>query len=283
MPLTSSKKRAYAVKTTVVYVLLVAGMIMVTLPFFWMVSTSFKARWAVFAYPVQWIPNPFVWQNYPQAFAALPIGRFMWNTCVIAFWRVIGVTLSSSMAAYAFARLEWRGREPLFLVVLATLMLPGQVTLIPEFIAFKLLGWLDTYLPLVVPAFLGGGAFDIFLLRQFFKTISRELDDAAKIDGCSRLAIYWRIILPLSKPALITVILFTFEGSWMDFFGPLIYLFSMDKFPISLGLRLFEQQRHTDWAQIMAVTNISIIPILVLYYYGQKYFVQGIVFTGVKG
>ncbi|MBV7330812.1 carbohydrate ABC transporter permease [Chloroflexi bacterium TSY] len=278
-----SQRRSHALKMSVVYLLLIVGMMAVMMPFLWMVSTSLKTPAAVFKIPTEWIPNPIVWANYPNSMTILPFGRFIVNTTYITVMAVIGATLSGALAAYAFARLRWRGRDWMFVLVLATLMLPFQVIMIPQFILFRALDWLDTYLPLIVPAFFGGSAFNIFLLRQYFMTISPELDDAAIIDGCSKLGVFWRIILPLSKPALMTVVIFIIQNRWQSFLVPLIYIFDQKKYTLALGLRLFQDQYHTEWELMMAAATVSMMPVLVIFYFGQRYFIQGVVFTGVKG
>jgi len=283
MAVLSSRKGLRALRMTFVYAVIAIGMLAVMSPFFWMVSTSLKRRIDVVQIPMKWIPNPFLWSNYPEVFELLPFWTFIYNTIKLVFWGVLGGTVASSVAAFAFARLRWPGRDKLFLLVLATMMLPGQVTMIPRFIIFKELDWLDTYLPLLVPAFLGGSAFHIFLLRQYFMTIPLELDDAARIDGCSRLGIFARIILPLSKPALVAVVIFTVRSRWNAFMMPMIYLYDYRKYPISLGLRLFQTSIDVDWAHLMAAATMSILPMLVLFYFAQDYFIRGVVFTGVKG
>ncbi len=258
-------------------------MVIVILPFLWMVSTSLKTPADIFKIPTVWIPNPIVWENYPNSMTILPFGRFILNTAKITGLAVVGATFSGSLAAFAFARLRWRGRNFMFVLVLSTLMLPFQVIMIPQFILFRELEWLDTYLPLVVPAFFGGSAFNIFLLRQYFMTISPELDDAAIIDGCSRFGVYWRIILPLSKAALMTVVIFIVQNRWQSFLVPLIYLFDQKKYTLALGLRLFQDQYTTEWELMMAAATVSMVPVLLVFYFGQRYFIQGVVFTGVKG
>ena len=278
-----SQSRSNAFKLTFVYAVLVIGMVIVLMPFLWMVSTSLKTPAAVFKIPTEWIPNPIVWANYPNAMTVLPFGRFILNTAQITALAVVGATLSGSLAAFAFARLRWRGRNFMFVLVLTTLMLPFQVIMIPQFILFRELKWLDTYLPLVVPAFFGGSAFNIFLLRQYFMTISPELDDAAIIDGCSRFGVYWRIILPLSKAALMTVIIFIVQNRWQSFLVPLIYLFDQKKYTLALGLRLFQDQYTVEWELMMAAATVTMVPVLFVFYFGQRLFIQGVVFTGVKG
>lgn len=281
--ISGSQSRTRAFKMTLIYLALAVGMVIVILPFLWMVSTSLKTPADIFKIPTVWIPNPIVWDNYPNSMTILPFGRFILNTSKITGLAVVGATFSGSLAAFAFARLRWRGRNFMFVLVLSTLMLPFQVIMIPQFILFRELEWLDTYLPLVVPAFFGGSAFNIFLLRQYFMTISPELDDAAIIDGCSRFGVYWRIILPLSKAALMTVVIFIVQNRWQSFLVPLIYLFDQKKYTLALGLRLFQDQYTTEWELMMAAATVSMVPVLLVFYFGQRYFIQGVVFTGVKG
>lgn len=279
----SSRRFRTLLSQIVVYFLILTGAFFLMIPFVWMISTSLKAPGAVFNWPPEWLPDPIVWSNYPNAWNYLPFTTFLGNTLLVTLTSVIGQTLSASLVAYSFARLRWIGRNTLFLLVLATLMLPFHITMIPVFAIWKMLGAVDTLTPLIVPAFLGGGAFNIFLMRQFFMTIPLELDDAAKIDGCSLLGIYWRIILPLSRPVVGTVAIFSFLFHWDDFLGPLIYLNSINKYTLALGLRLFQGQYNTKWELLMAASLIVMIPVLIIYFLAQRYFVQGIVFTGIKG
>jgi ABC-type glycerol-3-phosphate transport system permease component len=246
-----------------------------------MVSTSLKPRGAVFLFPPQWIPRPIMWQNYTEAMTVQPFHLFFRNTAVIALLSVIGMVLSSSIVAYSFARVRWWGRDVMFLLVLATMMLPFHVTLIPRFVIFKQLKWLNTFLPMIVPAFFGG-SFYIFLLRQFFMTIPLEMDDAARIDGCSTVGTYWRIILPQSKPALMAVGIFTFQASWNEFMRPLIYLQTKERWTVSIALRAFQGEFDTEWNLVMAASVVSMVPVILLFFFGQKYFIQGVVFTGVE-
>jgi ABC-type glycerol-3-phosphate transport system permease component len=278
----ASRRRQQAVKMVFVYLLLLIGAIAVSIPFVWMVSTSLKNLGQVFLFPPQWIPNPFVWRNYYDALTVVPYLRFFMNTVIVTGISIVGIMLSSSLAAYSFARLRWRGRDVVFLVVLATMMLPTQVTLIPQFIIFKNLKWIDTFLPLIVPVMFGT-AYQVFLLRQFFMTIPLEMDEAARMDGCSILGIYWRIILPLSKPALMTGALFAFRFRWDQFLEPLIFLNTPRNFTIALGLRLFQDQNLTNWNLLMAASCVSMLPVLLTFFFGQKYFIQGVVISGVKG
>lgn len=226
------------------------------------------------------------WSNFRDALMnpAMPFPRFFLNTVLIVVLTVLGATFSAALCAYGFARIRFRGREPLFILLLATMMVPGQVTMIPVYILFKELHWINTYLPLIVPAWFGGGAFSIFLLRQFFQGIPYEMEEAARIDGCGPLSTWWRIILPLSFPAMATVGIFTFMGAWNDFMGPLIYINDTEKYTLALGLNLFKGQYGTDTPQLMmAATLVVLLPVLVLFFFAQKQFIQGIVISGVKG
>ena len=226
------------------------------------------------------------WENFKNALTqpGMPFILFLRNTLVIVVLTVLGATLSAALCAYGFARLRFRGRQPLFILLLATMMIPGQVTMIPVYILFKELHWINTYLPLIVPAWFGGGAFSIFLLRQFFQSIPFEMEESARIDGCGPLSTWWRIILPLSIPALATIAIFTFMGAWNDFMGPLIYINDTDKFTLALGLNLFKGQYGTDTPHLMmAATLVVLMPVLILFFVAQKQFIQGIVVSGVKG
>lgn len=254
------------------------------LPFVWMLSTSLKQPKAIFIFPPQWFPQPIVWMNYWTALTFLPFGRFFANTAFITLNCIVGSLLSASLAGYALARLRAPYKGLVFLLVLSPMFLPGQVTMIPLFILYKSLGWLDSYYPLIVPSFFGGGAFNIFLLRQFFSTIPVELDQAARIDGCSELGILYRIILPLSKPALATVAIFGFMGHWNDFLAPLIYINSMNKMTVTLGLSRFRGELGTTaWHLLMAASIVAVLPCILIFFLAQEYFVQGIQMTGMKG
>lgn len=278
----ANKRRSHAIKMLFVYAILIIGGIFVSVPFIWMVSTSLKVQGQVFLFPPVWKPDPVMWSNYRDVFTLVPFARYFWNTTIIASTSVVGIVLSSSLAAYAFARLRWPGRDFLFVVVLATMMLPSQVTLVPQFILFKSMKWIDTFLPLIVPACLGS-AFQIFLFRQFFSSIPREMDEAARMDGCSFFGIYWRIIMPMSMPALATGALFAFRFRWDQFLEPLIFLNSPKNYTIALGLRLFQGQMGTSWHLLMAASCIAMLPVLLTFFFGQRYFVQGVVVSGVKG
>jgi multiple sugar transport system permease protein len=223
-----------------------------------------------------------LWQNYPSGLTFIPFARYLFNTLLICALVVIGVLISCSLVAYGLARIRWQGRNGLFYIIIATMMLPFQVTMVPLFVVFARLGWVDTFLPLFVPAFFGN-AFFVFLLRQFFLTIPPELTDAARVDGCSEFGIYWRVVLPLAKPALATVGLFAFMNTWNDYVGPLIYLSDTSKYTLSLGLATFSSQYGSYPGMLMAVTAVMTIPIIILFFVTQRTFIQGITLTGLKG
>jgi multiple sugar transport system permease protein len=240
----------------------------------------------------QWVPAASVtkqvrvapkWSNYAETWRTVPFAMFTKNTLTLAVLVVLGVTLSSSIVAFGFARIPFPGREALFMLMLSTMMLPGIVTLIPGYMLFRELGWIDTLKPLWVPAFFGGGAFNVFLLRQFFRTIPIELDEAAKMDGASWFQIYWRVVMPLTGPATTTVALFSFIGAWKDFMGPLIFINSLEKQTLELGLQTFQTLYGTHWELMMAGAVIVVLPLIVIFFLGQKVFIQGIVMTGLKG
>lgn len=262
-------------------VLLIAGVSILLIPLFWMISTSLKTYAEV--ENMRWLPHIPQWHNYREALASMNFGIALRNTLIITILCIIGNVLSCAFVAYGFARLRFPFRDVIFIIVLATMMIPYQITMIPLFVEFKKLGWIDTFYPLTVPAFFATNAFFIFLLRQFFMTIPVSLDEAAIIDGCSFLGIFWRIILPLSRPALITIAIFTFMGTWNDFLGPLIYLNSPDKATLALALQdfnsLYSQQPHL----MMAASLIIMLPCLIIFFLAQRYFIRGIVITGVKG
>jgi multiple sugar transport system permease protein len=222
-------------------------------------------------------------ENYREAWTAKPFTRFTLNTLFITFFGILGQVLSASLVAFAFARLEWPGRNLLFLLMLSTMMLPGEVTMIPNYLIFRRLGWIDTFLPLIVPSFLGGGAFFIFLFRQFFLTLPRELDEAARVDGCSSLRIYWSVLMPLCKPIIATIAVFSFVGQWNDFQGPLIYLNSSEKFTLAVGLQFFRGTYDTDMHLLMAASTLVLLPVILVFFFAQKQFVKSIVLTGMKG
>ncbi|MBX3086435.1 MAG: carbohydrate ABC transporter permease [Anaerolineae bacterium] len=253
------------------------------MPFIWLVTSSLKSQTQIFQYPPQFIPDPFRWENYSKALTFKPFGLYLKNTAIIVGLNVVAVVFSSSFCAYGFARIKFPGRDFWFGIVMATLFLPYAILIVPSFIMFSRLGWVDTFLPLVVPPFFGGGAFNIFLLRQFFRTIPEELADAARIDGCSEFGIYWRIMLPLAKPALITVGIFTFLASWNDLIGPVIYLRSPSNFTVAVGLASFRSTLDVSWDLQLAASTAMILPVIIVFFFAQRYFIQGIVMTGLKG
>ena len=281
---TNPKVRTWRItKTALTYLVLIGLSCVFLIPFFWMLSTSLTEASRVIVRDRAWIPHPMVWHNYFEALTVLPFHLFLKNTLIITIACIFGQTLSASLVAFGFSRMRFPGRNVLFIMVLSTMMLPAQVTQIPTFVIFTHLRWIDTLKPLIVPAFFGGGAFFIFLLRQFFMTIPSELEDAAKIDGCSPLGIYWNVALPLSKPALATVAIFSFMGHWNDFMGPLIYIQSMENKTLALGLNSFKSLHGTEYHLLMAASIAVLLPVLAIFFSAQKYFVQGIVLSGIKG
>jgi multiple sugar transport system permease protein len=270
-----------AVKT-IAYLLLLLTAVSMIFPFYWMVATSLKPESRVFAFPPEWIPNPPILDNYIYIFSELPFALYLYNSLKVSLLWTLGVVLSSSLAAYAFARVHFKGREGLFIITLAALMIPAQITMIPLYIVMSRIGWVDTHLPLIVPAYFAS-AFGIFLLRQYFMTIPQELNDAAKIDGCSHFGIYWRIMMPLSKAVLATLALLSFMGSWNDLLGPVIYLYREHLFTLPLALTRFRGMYYTAWANMMAGATVSLVPILLVFLFTQQYFVRGVVLSGLKG
>lgn len=271
----------------IIYTVLIIGAGFCLMPLIWLVRSSFMTTGQIFVTPPVWVPKPFKPENYRQAMTALPFGRYFLNTIIITVGNLAGVLISCSICAYSFARLKWKGRNMVFAVLMSSMMLPSAVTLIPTFIGWRLLGKVDTFLPLILPAWFGGGvwggAFNIFLLRQFYMGIPKELDEAALIDGASHFQIFARIILPLSKPALIVVGLFTFLNNWNDFFNPLIYLNSDKNYTVALGLQSFHSMYGTQWNLLMAASTMVVIPVIIVFMIGQKYFIEGIALTGIKG
>jgi multiple sugar transport system permease protein len=267
--------KPYAKKTklVVLHLVLISGSLLFLIPFIWLVVTSLKNDVQMAAYPPVWIPHPVKWSNYPDALKYLPPGTnyglvSVMNTLIIAVMSVIGTVLSSSLVAYGFSRLKWPGRDLVFGLVLATMMLPDAVTMMPRFLIFRDLHWIDTFLPLWVPSFFGS-AFNIFLLRQFFLGIPKELEEAAKIDGCGPLATWWKIM--------------AFLGSWRDFMGPLIYISTPEKMPVSYVLQLYNSAHGGEPGLLMAATTLVVLPIIILFFFTQRYFIEGITLTGIGG
>ncbi len=270
-------------RQTLIYGLLLILGTAILLPFFWTVSSSFKPFGAPIRFPPEFIPKVFVWTNYPKVFVMIPFLNFFKNSVIVSGLAVLGELLSASLVAYSFARLRFPGRNALFIVVLTTMMIPFPVTMVPTFIVFKLLGAIGTFIPLVLPPYFGP-AFSIFLLRQFFLTINPELDEAAKVDGANEFTIYWLIILPLAKPALATIAIFSFMANWNDFLGPLIYLNNSELYTLALGVNYLRNFRGGgDLSVQMAASVMFMAPCILLYFIAQRNIVQGIVTTGLKG
>jgi multiple sugar transport system permease protein len=263
------------------YLVLSAGVVVFALPFFWLVTTSVKPTRQLFQWPPVWIPDPIIWGNYPAVFDYAPFLLYLRNTMIIALPNVLGAVIVSSLAAYAFARIPAPGRGPVFALMLSTMMVPSIVTLVPLYVLFSKLHWVNTFLPLVIPPLLGT-PFYIFLLRQFFLSLPIELEEAALLDGASYLRIWWSIMLPLSAPALATVGIFSFMFAWNDFFGPLIYLNNPGLYTLSLGLQAFQTAQGAEWGLLMAASTMMIAPIILLFFVAQRQFVQGIAITGIK-
>lgn len=261
------------------YILLLSALYLFLLPLAWMLSSSFHDLAGVFAQPYEWVPKKFEWNNYVRAVTLFPFGRYLLNTLIITISVMTATVFSCSLVAYGFSRLNFKGRDFLFAVCLSTMMLPGQVTMIPLYMMFARIGWVDTYIPLIVPS-LFGSPFYIFLLRQFFLTIPKELDEAARIDGASRFRIYWSVIIPQAKPALATVLVLTFIGTWNDFFGPLIYINSPELATLTLGLNMMKSQilgaGTVEWNVLMAASLLVMLPNVIIFFFAQKQFVKGI-------
>lgn len=277
-----SLKAARVGYAVTVYVLLGIGSLAFLFPLIWMLSTALKPDAQLFAYPPEWIPRPPMWGNFKAAIEYFPFWAYFRNSTIVTVLSVFGQVFSAAIVAYGFAKLRWPGREVVFFLVLATLMIPSQVTMIPQFVIFTRIGWVDTLLPLIVPSFFGGGAFNVFLFRQYYRTIPREYNDAARIDGASHWRIFWQIILPQSKPVIATASIFAFLWTWNDFMGPVIYLHSPENFTLPIGLRAFQQQTGTEWDLLMAASLIVMIPVILLFFFLQRYFVQGMAMSGLN-
>ncbi len=269
-------------ETFVTYLVMLGGTIVLLIPFAWMLTTSLKPLDEVYAFPIIWIPSRLVLENYLDVFKNVPFGRYLWNSTVLSVLGIIGNIMGSSLAAFSFARLRFPGRTVFFIIMLSTMMVPVWVTMVPTFIIFSRLGWLDTYLPILVPNFFAVPFFT-FLLRQFFMAVPFEMEEAARIDGCSSFGLFWRIFLPLSVPALATVAIFSFFFHWNDLLGPLIYLRSQLKFPVAMGIASFQSEQYANFALMMAAATMALLPMLVVFFFTQRLFIQGVVITGVKG
>lgn len=273
---------ASLLKKLALHIVLLAGSLLFVAPLIFMVSTSLKASRQIAKFPPELIPNPFIWGNYTDVFIYAPMFKYLLNTLFLILPAVFGAAITSSLAAYAFARLRAPGKNVVFYLLLSTMMLPSVVTMIPTYIIFAKLGWVGTMKPLIVPALLGN-AFFIFLMRQFFTTLPRDLEDAALVDGCSRFRIFWSLVLPLAKPIMATVTVLAFMGTWNDYMGPLIYLQEKSQYTLSLGLQVFISAHRTEFGLLMAASTMMVLPIILLFFFAQKQFVQGITLTGMKG
>lgn len=290
IPLTPSEskkpvRRKETINKTVTYFFLALGAFTMLLPFLWMITTSLKNLDAIYIQPKNWaqmfMPTTFIWKNYVKAFEVVPFARFYFNSIFVALCVTAGQVFTSSLAAYAFARLQFPGRDKIFFAYLATMMIPGSVTMIPVFILMKFFNWIDTYKALIIPAIFS--AYGTFMLRQFFMTLPRDLEDAAKIDGCGFFRIYWKIILPLSKPALATLTTFTFMGNWGSFMWPLVVTNSMEMRTLPIGLESFKTIYSTDWNLLMAGSIMAMLPIIITFIFNQRYFIEGVKLSGIKG
>jgi len=277
-----SKKTRTVLKKILGYVVLTAIALVFMVPLFWMISTSLKQRWDIFAYPPTWIPADPQWGNYIEAFQKYPLGRFMLNSVFLVVVNTISQLVVVPIVAYGFARLRFPGKRILFLLLLATMMLPGHIKLIPLYSLYIKLNWIDSYLPMIVPSFFGDSFF-IFLMVQYMKTLPRELDDAARIDGAGTWQILYKIILPLCKPPLTIVTVFSFLWTWNEFMHPLIFLNTFEKFPIGVGLAFFRGRYSTEWNLFMAATLVTILPVLIVYFFSQDKLIGGIASVGLKG
>ena len=275
-----------------VYALLIFGALLVSIPFYWLLRTSLMNEGDHFVWPPIIWPSPVVWHNYVEIFQVrgIPLTSFFRNSILLVVGATLGELISTSLAAFAFARLRWYGRDLLFAFLIATMFLPSQVTIIPLFLLWRDLGWLNTLWPMIVPSWLGHALY-IFLMRQFIMTIPADLDDAAKIDGCGTFRVYWNIIVPLSLPALGTIAIFSFQGKWNQFFEPLIYINKIEQLPIAVGVRMFRSALTSggavsgsiSWSHLLAATVVMVLPIVVVFFLAQRAFIQGIVVSGVKG
>ena len=277
-----SRKNQARLNRGIAYLICTLMGIAFVFPLYWMVVTALKTDAEIFIVPPTLVPTDPQWQNFGLSTTYIPFWLYMRNTAIVSGLTIIGTVVSCALIAYGFARVRWPGRNAVFLVYLSTIMLPAQVTMIPLYIVFRQLGWVGTFLPLVVPAFFGNALY-VFLLRQFLMTIPNELSDAARIDGASEFGIFRRIMLPLLKPALATVALFVFVGTYRDFLGPLIYLTDQDQWTISLGLKMFQNMFGAQWQLMMAASALTMIPTMILFFLTQRTFIEGIALTGIKG
>lgn len=274
-----SRKRQRNANKFISYILLIGVSIVLLAPLFWMVFTSLKPMEEIVRFPPSFFPETLQWSNYTETIAAFPFFKYARNTLLITFFVVLGNVVSNSFIAYGFAKISFPGKNILFSLVLATMMIPGFVTMIPQYILFTRIGWVGTYLPLIVPSFFGS-AFNIFLMRQFYLSINDELIEAAQIDGANHLHIWSHLMVPLTKPALITIGITSFNGAWNDFLGPLLYIHDEEMYTLQIGLQTFQNQSTTQWNYLMAGATLVMIPTVLLFFFAQKYFIQGMDLTG---
>ena len=265
------------------YLLLILGAIVCLFPLYWQVRSSLMTNTEIFIFPPRVLPSKFIWRNYIDALTSFNFLLYLRNTMIIMVPSFFGILLTSIMTAYAFARLRFRGRNIWFALAIASMFLPSAVTMVPTYVMWSKLNLVNTFVPLILPAWFGGGAFNIFLLRQFFKSIPMSIDEAARIDGAGHLRILFQLLVPALRPAIITVALFTFMSIWNDYFGPLIYLNDESKFTLALGLVQFRGSYVSQWNHLFAASTVMILPMIVIYFIGQKHFIDGISFTGAKG
>ncbi|HIU77178.1 MAG TPA: carbohydrate ABC transporter permease [Candidatus Pelethocola excrementipullorum] len=277
------KKGKRMVFRILTYGILTLGAAFCLVPLFWMVRSSLMNTVEIFMMPPRWFPSEIMWENYGEVFDTLPFQTYFLNSFIITAGCVGGTMLTSSICAYGLARIKWRGRNVVFACIISSMMLPFAVTLLPTFLMWRTIGITDSFLPLIVPAWFGGGAFYIFLLRQFYMSIPRDFDEAAYLDGATHIQIFSRIILPTTKPALAVVGMFAFLNSWNDFLGPLVYLNSEKKYTVALGLQLFTGSYRGEWNLMMAAACLVLIPVIIVFGFGQKYLIEGITMSGVKG
>ncbi len=267
----------------VIMIILVIGSVISLFPLIWMVRSSFMSTTEIFLIPMRWFPEKWLFSNFFEAFRAVDFATFYMNSAIITSATFSIGTFTASMCAYSFARLHWKGKNIVFGAIMASMMLPSAVTMIPLFLQWNALGFTNSWIPLIAPAFFGGGAIYIFMMRQFYMTIPRAIDDSAKIDGANHFVVFTRIMIPLTKSAMVVIALFLFMASWNDFMGPLIYINDVHKFTVALGLHMYKGQYQTEWNYLMAASTISVIPVIAIFLAGQKYFVEGITLSGIKG
>lgn len=269
-----TKSRKNRITNAILFILLALGAVVILFPIAWMLSTALKSAPEVAQYPPKLLPDKLLFENFAIAWGKAPFTRYTVNTLIIVGFTIIGNVFVNSFVAYGFAKIDFAGKKLLFKVVLATMMIPGFVTLVPTYVIFSKLQWVDTYLPLIVPAFCGN-AFHIFMMRQFYRTIPNELLEAARVDGAGHFYIWGKLMMPLVKPVMATVALISFKGAWSDFQGPLLYLSDRSKYTLQLGLQVFKGQGYTEWNYLMAVSFLSMLPILLLFFCFQNYFIEG--------